>query len=105
MPQLTPNTIQRVIPEEENVIEFKKSAHNIGSFGYKGVNIEVFSCPIHNNELLACVSGLGHTLNMLYLIESEYHKTMTPVELLVIAYNDFKDFIVYEREEEHLALH
>jgi len=97
--------IQRSILEDEDVITFKKNANNIGSFGYKGLNIEVFSCPIHNNEFLVCASGLGHTLNMSYWIAPEWQRDMSAKKLITLAYDDFKDFVIYEREEEHLVMH
>jgi len=95
--------IQKSIPEEADAIAFKEKAVNIGSFGYKGLNIDIYACFIHENEYLICASGLGHTLNISYLVTP--NNKLTPEQMIVLAYDDFKDFIVYEREEHKALMH
>ena len=93
--------IKKIIMSEQDIINFKKNSKVFSLIGFKGLDIEIFTCPIHPNELLACISGLGHTLNMLYWIELDLFKTMYPIEFVQTAYDDFKDFVVFEREEMH----
>jgi len=100
-----PDPIRRSILEDESVELFKKKAASQRSLGFKGLSINLFTCPIHNNEILACISGLGHTLNMHYLIDPSIFRKMGPLDIVSLAYEDFADFVIFEREENHLVIH
>jgi len=98
-PESTNIHIYKAILDNEDVVIFQQAAYSAHSLGYKGLDIRVFKYTVHTNIYLVCASGLGHTLNMQYTLKPNSEKELSLEVLLIMIYADFRDFVVFEREE------
>ncbi len=93
--------ISRQILTEADLAHYLDSAQAIGSLGYRGLTICLYSHPAQRHTRLVNIEGLGHSLWMLYIYATE-------TDLIVAVdtfFEDFTDFVLFEREENHASIH
>ena len=94
--------IRKVLIEEGESKLFMQDAEPLGQLGYKGLDISLFvhPHPVMADGILFVIQGLGHTLKIVYIFEGMKRPKADSITMeLDSLYNDFINYIMYERNE------
>lgn len=98
---LAPDLIRRAT-EEEEVEKMRDHLTHIFAASYNSVTINISQCNRHDNEFLIEAEALGVKLQIVYLVNNPQ---LGLNELLQCAFQDFCEFVIAVRNDEHTTTH
>lgn len=100
-------TTKIILTEAQDIDKYKQKSECIATLGYQGLSIEIFALKAGapNSDFLINAKGLGHEFHIHYLFDPDNRDIITPLDLVQEVFKDFKDYIIYEREESRPSVH
>lgn len=95
---------RQIITDPKDINGLKNNSNLIASLGYKGIQIDVFNCKMHQFEFLLIAKGLGHEMHIVYFFDPNA-PSASPEELVNEVFHDFTEFVIFEREENRPSVH